>query len=30
MSLAVALSEIDDVARQAESWTPQEILDWAL
>jgi len=30
MSLALALSEIDDVARRAESWTPQEILGWAL
>ncbi len=30
MSLAVPVSEVDDVARQAESWTPQEILDWAL
>jgi len=30
MSLAVPVSEVDDVARQAEAWTPQEILDWAL
>ncbi|PYQ39991.1 MAG: phosphoadenylyl-sulfate reductase, partial [Acidobacteria bacterium] len=30
MSLAVPVSEVDDVARRAESWTPQEILDWAL
>ena len=30
MSVAVPLSEIDEVARQAETWTPQEILTWAL
>ena len=30
MSLAVPVSEVDDVARRAESWTPQEILEWAL
>jgi phosphoadenosine phosphosulfate reductase len=30
MSLAVPLSEVDDVARRAESWTAQEILAWAL
>ena len=30
MSLAVPVSEVDDVARRAEAWTPQEILDWAL
>jgi 3'-phosphoadenosine 5'-phosphosulfate sulfotransferase (PAPS reductase)/FAD synthetase len=30
MSLALPVSEVEDVARRAESWTPQEILDWAL
>ena len=30
MSLASPLSEVDDVARRAESWTAQEILEWAL
>ena len=30
MSVAVPVSEVEDVARRAESWTPQEILDWAL
>ena len=30
MSLALPLSEVDDVARRAESWTAQEILEWAL
>ena len=30
MSVAVPVSEVEDVARRAEAWTPQEILDWAL
>jgi phosphoadenosine phosphosulfate reductase len=30
MSLALPVSEVEDVARRAESWTPQEILGWAL
>jgi len=30
MSLALPLSEVEDVARRAESWSPQEILGWAL
>ena len=30
MSLALPVSEVDDVARRAESWTAQEIIEWAL
>ena len=30
MSVAVPVSEVEDVARRAEAWTPQEVLDWAL
>jgi len=30
MSLALPLSGVDDVARRAEYWTAQEILEWAL
>jgi len=30
MSLALPWSEVDDVAHRAESWTAQEILEWAL
>jgi phosphoadenosine phosphosulfate reductase len=30
MSVTVSVSEVEDVARRAESWTPQQILAWAL